>query len=68
MNLVLNWIYLSIKAHLLFKGACLRILCHYIVQRLHTDVDDATEFVLDHAENKQGLLIISNDESCYYLI
>lgn len=56
------------KTHLLFKGACLRILCHYIMQRLHTDVDDATEFVLDHTVNKQGLLIISNDDSYYFLI
>lgn len=38
-------------AHLLFEGACFRILCHYIMQCLDRDVDDATELVLDNTDN-----------------
>lgn len=40
-------------AHLLFEGACFRILCHYIMQRLDRDVDDATELVLDNTDNTE---------------
>lgn len=39
-------------AHLLFEGACFRILCHYIMQCLDRDVDDATELVLDNTDNR----------------
>lgn len=46
------WI-IRINRHLLLEGACFRIFCHYIVQRLDTDADDATELVLDHTENIQ---------------
>lgn len=44
------------KKNSLFEGACLWIFCHDIMQRLHADVNDAAEFVLDHAENTQCLL------------
>lgn len=45
----------TMKKHgyLLFEGACFGILCHYIMQRLNADVDDATELVLDHTSNTQ---------------
>lgn len=46
----------SENQHSLFKGARLRIFRHDIVQRLHTDVDDAAEFVLDHAESTHRVL------------
>lgn len=42
------------KKGLLFKGPRLWIFGHDIMQRLDADVDDAAEFVLDHAENTQG--------------
>lgn len=41
------------SAYLLFEGACLRIFCHYIVQCLNADVDDATELVLDHTNTQR---------------
>lgn len=44
------------KRHLLFEGARLRIFCHDIMQRLHADVNDAAELVLDDAANTQRLL------------
>ena len=35
---------------LLFEGSRIGVLRHYVMQRLHTDVDDATELILDHTE------------------
>lgn len=40
---------------LLFECACLWVFCHYIMQCLHTNVDDATEFVLDDTETEHRI-------------
>lgn len=44
--------YFDCHAYLLFECACFGIFCHYIVQCLYADVDDATEPVLDHANTQ----------------
>lgn len=46
------FVFVSSHAYLLFEGACFGIFCHYIMQRLDADVDDATELVLDHANTQ----------------
>lgn len=42
---------------LLFECARLWVFCHYIVQSLHTNVDDATELVLDDTETEDRIAI-----------
>lgn len=42
------------RAYLLFEGARLRIFGHHVMQGLNGDVDDATELVLDHTEDRRS--------------
>lgn len=44
---------MQIHAYLLFEGARFRIFRHHVMQGLNGDVDDATELVLDHTDDKQ---------------
>lgn len=44
---------------LLFECARLWVFGHYIMQCLHTNVDDATELVLDDTETEHRIAIIN---------
>jgi hypothetical protein len=51
---------------LLSGGARVRVLGHHVVQRLHADVDDATELVLDHTETKDRKKVVCNKTKLYW--
>lgn len=41
--------------YLLLESSSFCVFCHYIVQCLDTNVDDATELVLDHTDDEEKI-------------